>query len=174
MKGAKGDPGVMGPKVQKPRTYWTCKICGRTGFPKRMAHGCLNTYADWKKVVGVKSAGRFLERPRKAPKAQGRVERVRGRCGGPRLPAKCRGCQYYDPGAEAYACGVCPVTLKRDAAMENKAAPPRPSAVACIRGVLVNDADLMLRAANCLPEFFKPLGQSLKNRARELLDQAGR
>jgi len=29
---------------------WTCCICGRTGFDKPTAHGCLNKPTDWKKV----------------------------------------------------------------------------------------------------------------------------
>lgn len=28
---------------------WTCLICGRTGFEKPTAHGCLNKPKDWKK-----------------------------------------------------------------------------------------------------------------------------
>lgn len=28
---------------------WTCRVCGRTGFDKPTAHGCLNKPTDWKK-----------------------------------------------------------------------------------------------------------------------------
>jgi hypothetical protein len=33
---------------------------------------------------------------------------------GPKLPVKCKKCEFYDPVAEAYACGVCEVVINRD------------------------------------------------------------
>jgi hypothetical protein len=49
-------------------------------------------------------------------RASRRLRRIVGRCRGPRLPAECRKCEFYDRNAEAYACCACEVTTKRDAA----------------------------------------------------------
>jgi len=40
---------VSGGNPSAPVVCWTCRICGRTGFDKPTAHGCLNKPKDWKK-----------------------------------------------------------------------------------------------------------------------------